>query len=75
MDDERTKLEKANRDIADMLRQAVPSGVGFALLVFTLGPGGFMTWASNARRDDMVKALRELIERFETGTAATKGEA
>lgn len=38
--------------------------VGFALLVFDFGEGGSMTWVSNANREDMVAALREMFEKL-----------
>ncbi len=40
-------------------------GMVFAVLGFTVGPGGTMTWASNAERPGMVKALREMADKLE----------
>jgi hypothetical protein len=51
----RFALNKIGRDIGALL----PDGWGFALLVFTFGPGGTMTWISNAQRPDMLQALQE----------------
>lgn len=45
---------------------------GFALLVFTMtepdDPRKWMTYISNADRDDMLDAMREFIEKHEPGT-------
>lgn len=49
--------------------------MGFAVLVFDFGPGGFCAHGSNARREDLVKLLREHADRLEAGTGATVGES
>jgi hypothetical protein len=67
MDDREMKLNAANRRIAERIRPLLPAKSGFALLVFDLGPGGFMTWTSNANRADMVGALREMANKLEGG--------
>lgn len=59
------ELNAINRALALAIREELPNGVGFALFVFDLGEGGFMTWNSNANRQDMVRALRELIQRLD----------
>ena len=59
-DEREGALNDANRKIAARIKPMLPAGAGFALLVFDLGPKGFMTWVSDAKRADMVKALREL---------------
>jgi hypothetical protein len=68
--DRETELNTVNRRIAEVIRPMLPAGAGFALLVFDMGPDGFMTWVSNAKRADMVKALRELANVLEGGGAA-----
>ncbi len=35
--------------------------VGYAVLLFDFGDSGTMAYASNAKRDDMIKALAELL--------------
>lgn len=62
---ERTELEATARAIGRTIKDGLPEGVGFAVLVFDLGSGGTMTYLSNAQRDDMVRALRELIGRLD----------
>jgi hypothetical protein len=45
---------------------------GFALLLFSFN-GPEMTWISNAKRGDMLKVLKEMIQHFEEGTADELG--
>lgn len=41
-------------------------GAGFCLMLFDFGAGGDMTYISNARRDDMIKAIEEFLEHVKT---------
>ena len=43
------------------------AGACFALLGFDKGDGGWATYVSNAERDCMVKALREMADTLERG--------
>lgn len=58
------ELEAKAREIAQRIGAACPEGVGFALMLFNFGADGNMTWISNANRDDMVEAMRELVARL-----------
>jgi hypothetical protein len=76
-----TKLEKIegiSRDLAGIVEMALGElgdavgygdKLGYALLTFDLGAGGNMVWMSNAQRGDMIDALREQLDSFETGEA------
>lgn len=35
--------------------------IGFALILFTFGDSGSLTWISNAQRGDMIKAMEEWL--------------
>lgn len=59
------ELEEIARDIGRVIGGAVPPGVGFALLVFDFGTQGTISYLSNARRDDMIAALKNLIVNLE----------
>jgi len=60
------QLEEKARDVGHLIGSVCDNmGVGFALLMFDFGEHGNMTWISNAQRADMIKALRELIERLQ----------
>jgi hypothetical protein len=64
------RMEDAIRDqaqsIGKKIASALPDGWGFALLVFPLGEAnGRMNYLSNADRETMVTALKELVARFE----------
>lgn len=41
--------------------------MGFMLMVFDFGDGGFSAYISNAEREDMIKLLREQANRLEIG--------
>jgi hypothetical protein len=42
-----------------------PKTVGFCLMLFTFGEGGWSTYLSNADPKDMIAALRELADKRE----------
>ena len=57
-------------DIARLLDRALNGGErprkhGFALLMFEFGDDKRMNWISNASRDDMLSALKEMVAKFE----------
>ncbi len=64
---DRGTLELACREvlakIGHDLRHLQPAGLGFALLVFDLGEGGNLAYVSNARREDMVRAMLEFCQK------------
>lgn len=54
----------------DLTKKEFPDRhLGVAVLVFDFGDGGFMNYAANANRSDMVKALRELANALDAGEA------
>jgi hypothetical protein len=61
---ERQRTEELTREIAGILGDVCPPGVGFLISFFTFQPG-WTTYASNARRQDMIRELRALAQRLE----------
>lgn len=68
-------LESSARRIAKSLDGAINQSVtggevkkkyGFALLLFSFD-GPELTWIANAERADMIRALKELLARWEVG--------
>lgn len=59
------EVERKMQGIARAVEGMVPKGWGFAVLCFSYGENGFMNWVSNARREDMIKALRETADNLE----------
>jgi hypothetical protein len=51
--------------VASAIDDTLPEGYGFALLVFEFGEAGRMNYISNAPRQDMICALKELVANFE----------
>jgi hypothetical protein len=58
-DDNKRRLN----EIGALIKERLPEGWGFGLLMFTYGEGGTMTWISSAQREDMLKAMQEFIQK------------
>jgi hypothetical protein len=72
MPEDLKKLEEVCRDIGKTIGTAIdnnfgPFKVGFALMVFDFGEGGHMTYVSNGQRQEMVRALQELLDHIKKG--------
>lgn len=59
------KAHKIMNDLAKLIGTVTPAGMGFALLMFEFGPDGRMNYISNARRADMLRALKEFVGKNE----------
>ncbi|MBS2100413.1 hypothetical protein [Carboxylicivirga linearis] len=51
--------------MGNQVRNQLPKGFGFALIVFPSCGPGTSNYISNAQRTDMIKALRETADRIE----------
>lgn len=47
--------------MAELMKDGLPKGWGFAIMLFTYGEGGEFVWLSSAKRDDMLHVLAEFI--------------
>ena len=63
----RLVLEMQCREIADLLKEKVPAGVGFTLFLFDFGQKGNTAYVSMGQRDDSVKLIREWLAKQEKG--------
>lgn len=69
-------IRKQSNDIGKIIGGVLPHGYGFALLIFgTDTTEGRMNYISNAKREDMLAALKELIARFEGNYPDEPGNA
>ena len=70
-----TELEAKAARVGELLAGEIRAseGYGFALLCFNF-EGGHMTYASNAKREDMILALEEMVVRLKTKTVAPRGQ-
>jgi hypothetical protein len=60
------EVAETMKSIGRLIGGAMPESYGFALLIFGMnGSGGGMNYMSNARREDMILAMKELIGRME----------
>jgi hypothetical protein len=55
------RMQRAALSLAETLGQACPPGVGFALLMFEVKAGGWVTYVSNANREEMIRVLAEFL--------------
>src|SRR4029077_4314388 len=51
------------RDLGERIGEGLPPGYGFLLMIFNFGEGGNMFYISNGEREDMMKAMREFIQK------------
>ncbi|MGV3588580.1 MAG: hypothetical protein ACO1OF_16360 [Adhaeribacter sp.] len=54
------------RKFGNMVKKLFP-GKAFCVFTFDFGPGGVGNYLSNANREDMIKALREMADALEQG--------
>jgi hypothetical protein len=57
---------EAMRKLGRKISALIP-GLGFALIVFEFHKPGLSNYLSNARREDMIKALEETLSRWKSG--------
>lgn len=58
------ELEAAARQLGRRIKQGVPPGVGFVVVMYDYGPNGHMTFLSSGDRGDTMKMLRELLQKM-----------
>lgn len=58
------EVEEKLRTIGRSLKDQMPEGFGFTLLIFSYTPGA-MFYMSSAERTDMIAAMREFIAKHE----------
>jgi hypothetical protein len=59
--------EKALREVGGILKEQMPPGYGFMLMIFEYGEKGAMFYLSSAVRADMIETLKEFIKKLEGG--------
>jgi len=50
-------------EIAKLIKSEMPPGYGFILMIAERGPSGKLFYASDFKREDVVRALNEFLER------------
>ena len=56
------KLHQHMLGIAEKLKAAMPSGIGFTLFIFEMGKQGFTSYISMAERADMISLIKEWLK-------------
>ncbi len=57
------EIQAKMKDIGKMISSALPKGWGFSLMIFNYGDKGNMFYISSGKREDMIEAMKEFIER------------
>ena len=57
------EIRKRLNEIAQQIGGQVPKGWGFTLLLFEYSPGDALFYISSAQRPDMIKTMREFIQK------------
>lgn len=57
--------ERILRETARRIKDSMPPGFGFTLLVFDYGKDGNLFYVSSARREDMIETMKEFIRKQE----------
>lgn len=70
-------LRVMGKAIEEFLENEISIKLGFALIVFEFNKPGLGNYISNGKREDMIKALKETVERLEGNEdiSAAIGEA
>lgn len=58
-------VEKRLEQIGEMLRESMPKGFGFVLLISSYGAGGSMFYTASVERQDVCNMMREFIQKAE----------
>lgn len=59
------QVEKKLHELASQLKSGLPEGYGFMLLIFGFTPNDEMFYISSAKRESMIAAMREFVQKFE----------
>lgn len=59
------EVEQRLKAIGDHLRNIMPAGFGFVLLIASFGEGASTFYTSNCERESVVAMMREFISKFE----------
>ena len=64
------------QQIAHLIEDSLPEGYGFTLLTYKFGeePNNEMIYVSNSNREDVVKAMKEWIEKTENNFGNDTGK-
>lgn len=65
--------EQKLQSIAERLKEWLPDGLCFALIIFTPGKDGYAGYVCNAKRTDMIRALRECADTLEAHADSPPG--
>jgi hypothetical protein len=68
-DPRQVEVEGLVKDLAEAVHDQCPPHVGYLFVVYDRGERGFMAYAANSERADVVALLRELADKLEAEAA------
>lgn len=71
---EEEKVKSKMQNIARKVKEELPEGFGFVVLAFKFNEKGEMIYVSNANRKDVVKSMKEFIEKTENNYGNDTGK-
>lgn len=74
MENEEEIVKRKMQTIAHKVKEELPDGFGFVVLSFIFDNPGQMMYVSNANREDIVKAMKEWIEKTENNYGNDTGK-
>lgn len=66
------ELRELTIDALNAVKKVLPMGTCYAVLFWPFGETGIGQYGSNARRPEMIKALREIADRLEREEDVTR---
>ena len=58
------EIEQLLRLMGRKLKDQMPPGYGFSLMIFGFSPGNELFYVSSAQREDMIRTMQEFIAKF-----------
>ena len=58
-------VEASLKDLGSLIGNNIPPGYGFTLMIFSYGKSGHLFYISSAQREDIIKVMKEFIEKEE----------
>lgn len=66
-DEDEVKVKSQMQELGEIISLYMPDKFGFVLMIFKLGADEQLNYVSNCDRHDVIKALKEFIQKTERG--------
>jgi hypothetical protein len=72
MSEDLSETKETMKLVGDVIKMILPEGYGFVFMIFETNVEGRMNYMSNCQRPDVIKMMKEFIEKTETAWAVDK---